>query len=112
MCSIPNSLEHALVPHATGAFFNEEVIHCGGFDDYFRNECYSVRGDFTIEFIANMTEPRFNLASIIIGNRLWLTGGWSGSKRLNSTDYLFNDGTQYKIQSGLTDKKFPNNFDH
>ena len=100
ICHVPFSFEDMLVPHATGAYFNEEVIHCGGFDDHFKSECYSVHGDFTIEFIVNMTEPRYNLASVIIGDRLWLTGGWNGIKRMNSTDYLVKNDTKYAIQSG------------
>ena len=102
---MPKTFGNKLVHHATGAYFNEEVIHCGGFDDHFKNECYHVHGDFTIELIANMTEPRYNLASAIIGNRLWLTGGWSGTERLSSTDYLVKNGTRYEIQSGLIHMK-------
>ena len=101
---MPFSFEDMLVPHATGAYFNEKVIHCGGFDDHFKSECYLVHGDFTIEFIANMTENRYNLASAIIGNKLWLTGGWNGIKRLNSTDYLVKTGSKYEIQSGTSDE--------
>ena len=76
---------------ATGGFLNNDFITCGGEDSFVETDkCYMLGSEGPF---ATMMRKRYLAASIVLEDeKLWILGGWDGSSRLSSTEYIFSDG--------------------
>ena len=61
------------VGYLSGGSFqkNSLIIVCGG---YITSACYSMSNDLKWTHFANLTEPKFYSASVMVKNGLWVTG--------------------------------------
>ena len=61
---------------AVGGFVGNEVIICGGYDQNYSptDECYSFN-EQSAKVVTHMSITRVGAASIVFGNKLWITGG-------------------------------------
>ena len=55
--------------------------------DYSTNECYLI-GHETSRFHVNMTQRRAHAASIVVGNRLWVSGGCCDANSSRTSEYV------------------------
>ena len=61
---------------AVGGFVGNEVIICGGYDQNYSptDECYSFN-EQSAKVVTHTSITRAGAASIVFGNKLWITGG-------------------------------------
>jgi len=77
---------------ATGALVNEKPIICGGYDGQeYRAECYHITKTAIIPW-GTMSEKRAGAASIVVGQKLWVSGGANSKGVSSSSDYMSADG--------------------
>ena len=61
----------------TGGSFlkNNLIVACGGFP--FTSACYFMSKNIKWTYFANLTTPKYSIASVIVKNGLWVTGNFS-----------------------------------
>ena len=77
---------------ATGALVGNKIIVCGGLIPT-TSSCYEFSHDHNWKILGEMNTERARSASIPIPNGLWVTGGFSGGKVLDSTEIVLSNGT-------------------
>ena len=72
----------------TGGWLENQFIICGGVDemDVFK-ECFKI-GKRNINHHGNMIYKRANAASIVLGENLWVLGGYGNSNSLITSEYI------------------------
>ena len=60
---------------------------------YSIKECYKI-GKVGVSLHGNMREARHSAASIVLGDKLWVLGGWNGNRLLASSEYILHDGSR------------------
>ena len=88
---------------ATGGTMNDTIIICGGSyqrEINYTDNCYSFKESWkNWKPHVNMTIPRGFSASIVIGDMIWITGGYDGHKTFASTEQIYLNKT---IRTGPT----------
>ena len=74
---------------ATGALVEGVPLICCGYVDYpYSDECYQITKSMT-SLVTNMKSKRGGAASVVLNkNQLWVMGGYDGSTRRKSTEYI------------------------
>ena len=80
---------------AIGGVLNGSPLICGGKKSYeTQSSCYMhEKYSNTWKFHANMSSKRKHHSSTLIHDYLWITGGYDGSKSLDSTEFIFSNGS-------------------
>ena len=91
----PQSIDFPLeVEDPAGAvMYDGTVVICGGWDGFFRSECYKLRNGVWQQRNQGLTTARYgHAASITASNTIWMTGGYN-SGSLSSTEVIHPDGS-------------------
>ena len=71
--------------YSVGGLLGNTPIVCGGSSSSIRQSCLIFGQPQTI----TMTEPRYFAASVVLNTTtMWVIGGWDGSNRLSSTEFI------------------------
>ena len=84
------------VTFASGALLEGSPVICGGRNgsNYDHDECYIYNASTNEwELLARIKNPRSFYASVIVNNALWITGGFYDPYGLDSSEYVFPNGT-------------------
>jgi len=88
------------VGEAAGGVVNGSPIICGGYTSNYEitDACHRFdRNSNSWKWHSSMTSKRYEHASTVVKNALFITGGWDGSSDLSTTEYIYANGT---VQSG------------
>ena len=83
------------ISSATGAFVHGHPVICGGRLERgsYYSECYRHnKASDSWTFLTNMSTKRYTSASVPVNGMLLVMGGYDGSKRLATTEYISPDG--------------------
>ena len=91
LTSYPETMKEATGGLVLDQFGNDAILVCGGDgSNGISDNCYSLGESAEARLVTQMTTPRTGAASLVInnGSTLWVTGGWSGLERLDSTEFI------------------------
>ena len=91
VCASSSHQYPLVINDATGALVGNKIIVCGGYS--YTSSCYEFSHDHNWKLLGEMNTKRSSSASIPIPNGLWVTGGYDGHKRLDSTEIVLSNGT-------------------